>query len=305
MAVAGGEQNRGIGAFILPQRAPVGIVLIASTLFMAFWAAHVPIATRFEDLFPARHPNTLLYRQFRRQYGGAQQLVLMLRVRQGDIFNFRTLRAIQDLTRAVDKLPGVNHNEVFSLASYRVLYARAEPGALVSAPFMYPDVPHTPQQLDDLKGIVRAHRQQLAGLVARDERGAVVIASFNDTGFDYGALFDGVQRIIREHEDRNTRIYASGAAMFAAWGYHYLARIGMTFALSAALMVLITFLALGRRTGWWAPVLTGLCSAIWGLGCVGLMRFNFDPVMLVGTLYPDRGRSQPRHPVAGPLLRRT
>jgi uncharacterized protein len=281
MAVASREQNRGVGAFILRQRALIGIVLIATTLFMAFWAAHVPIATRFEDLFPARHPDTLLYRQFRRQYGGAQQLVLMLRVRQSDIFNFHTLQAIQDMTREVDKLSGVNHNEVFSLASYRVLYARAEPGALVSAPFMYPDVPHTQQQLDDLKSIVRAHRQQLAGLVARDERGAVVIASFNETGFGYGALFDGVQRIIREHEDRNTRIYASGAAMFAAWGYHYLARIGITFAVSAALMVLITFLALGRRTGWWAPVLTGLCSAIWGLGFVGLMRFNFDPVMLV------------------------
>jgi predicted RND superfamily exporter protein len=281
MAVASGEHDRGMGAFILRQRASIGIVLIAITLFMGFWAAHVPIATRFEDLFPARHPNTLLYRQFRRQYGGAQQLVLMLRVRHGDIFNFRTLHAIQDMTREVDKLPGVNHNEVFSLASYRVLYARAEPGALVSAPYMYPDVPHTQQQLDELKSIVRAHQQQLAGLVTRDERGAVVIASFNELGLDYKALFDGVQRIIREHEDRNTRIYASGAAMFAAWGYHYLARIGMIFVVSAALMVLIAFLALGRRTGWWAPVLTGVCSAIWGLGFVGLMRFNFDPVMLV------------------------
>ena len=217
-----------------------GIVLIATTLFMAFWAAHVPIATRFEDLFPARHPDTVLYRQFRRQYGGAQQLVLMLRVRQGDIFNFHTLQAIQDMTRAVDKLSGVNHNEVFSLASYRVLYAAPNP-AHWFAPFMFPDVPHTQQQLDDLKSIVRAHRQQLADLVARDERGAVVIASFNETRFDYRALFDGVQRIIREHEDRNTRIYASGAAMFAAWGYHYLARIGMTFAVSAVPLKPVVF----------------------------------------------------------------
>jgi hypothetical protein len=54
----------------------------------------------------------------------------------------------------------------------------------------------------------------------------------------------------------------------------------MTFAVSAALIVRITFLALGRRTGWCAPVLTGLFSAVWGLGLVGLIRFNFDPVML-------------------------
>lgn len=281
MAFASGEHDRGIGAFILRQRKPIGIVLIAITLFMLFWAAHVPIATRFEDLFPAQHPSTLLYRQFRRQYGGAQQLVLMLRVRQADIFNLHTLQAIQQMTREVDKLPGVDHNEVFSLASYRVLYARAEPGALVSTPYMYPHVPRTQQQIDALRNVVRAHQGQLAGLVAGDERGAVVIASFNEEGLDYGALFDGVERIIHEHEDANTRTYASGAAMFAAWGYHYLARIGIIFLVSAALMVLITFLALGRRTGWWAPLLTGLCSTIWGLGFVGLMGFNFDPVMLV------------------------
>jgi predicted RND superfamily exporter protein len=281
MATASGEQDRGMGAFIVRNRAPVGGVLIAITLFMAFWAAHVPIATRFEDLFPAGHPNVLLYRKFRRQYGGAQQLVLMLRVGRGDIFNFRTLQAIQDMTREVDKLPGVNHNEVFSLASYRVLYARAEPGALVSSPYMYPHVPRTPQQLDALKGVVRSHLQQLAGLVTRDERGAVVIASFNESGLDYKALFDGVERIIAEHEDANTRIYASGAAMFAAWGYHYLARIGLIFLLSAALMALLAFVALGRRTGWWAPLATGACSTIWGLGFVGMRGFNFDPVMLV------------------------
>lgn len=281
MAVADGKHDRGIGAFIVRQRAPVGIILIAITLFMIFWAAHVPIATRFEDLFPANHPDTLLYRKYRRQYGGAQQLVLMLRVKHGTIFNSRTLHAIQAMTREVNKLPGVDHNEVFSLASYRVLYARAEPGALISTPFMYPHVPKTQAGIDKLRSTVRAHSRQLAGLVTSDERGAVVIASFNEQGLDYGALFDGVQRIIHQHEDANTRIYASGAAMFAAWGYHYLPRIGLIFVVSILLMVLITYFTLGRRTGWWAPVATGVCSAIWGLGFVGLMGFNFDPVMLV------------------------
>src|SRR5947209_7406996 len=122
------------GNYVLDYRGPLAAILIAITLFMAYWATRVPIATRFEDLFPTRHPNVLLYRQYRRQYGGAQTLVLMLRVRDGDIFNFKTLQTIQDLTRKVDILPGVNHNEVFSLASYRVIYAHAEPGALVAKP---------------------------------------------------------------------------------------------------------------------------------------------------------------------------
>jgi len=275
------ENSLGFGNLILRFRKPIGLTLIAITIFMAYWAVHVPIATRFEDLFPAKHPNTLLYREFRRQYGGAQTLVVLLRVQQGDIFNAKTLLDIQQITREVDALSGVNHNEIFSLASYRVVYARAEPGALLSAPYMYPDVPKTQDQINDLQNIVLAHREQLAGYYTRDGKGALVIASFNERRLDYKALFDGVQDIIRKHENTNTRIYASGAAMFSAWGYHYLPRITTIFALSIALMLVILYLSLGRRSGWWAPIVTGTCSAIWGLGFVSLMDFNFDPVMLV------------------------
>jgi len=275
------EIRRSFARYILDYRKSIGLLLIGVTVFMAYWAIHLPIATRFEDLFPATHPNTLLYRQFRRQYGGAQTLVLMVRVKKGDIYNFKTLHDIQDITYEVDRIPGVNHNEVFSLASYRMLYARALPGELLSTPFMYPKVPQTQAQVDDLKNNVLANGQQLAGFVTHDQKGALIVASFNEQGLDYKTLFDSVQNTIRKHQDSNTQIYASGAVMFSAWGYHYLPRIQKIFVLSTALMLLILYLSLGRYSGWWAPMLTGILSAIWGLGFVSLMGFNFDPIMLV------------------------
>jgi predicted RND superfamily exporter protein len=275
------DTSHSFGSYVLSYRKPLAAVLIAITIFMAYWAIHVPIATRFEDLFPSKDPNVLLYRQYRRQYGGAQTLVLMVRVHEGDIFNLKTLGAIQDLTRKVDILPGVNHNEVFSLASYRVIYARAMPGALVATPYMYPKLPQNQAELDDLKKTVMTHREELAGYVTYDLKGAMIIAAFNEEGLDYKALFDAVQRLITQYQDSNTTIYASGAAMFAAWGYYYLPRIALIFLISIVLMLVILYLTLGRRSGWWAPIVTGLSSAVWGLGFVGLMRFNFDPVMLV------------------------
>jgi predicted RND superfamily exporter protein len=281
MANEGAPKDRGFGRLILQYRAALGIGLTIVTLVMLYWASHVKAATQFEDLFPAHHPNTELYREYRDQYGGAQTLILMLRVKHGDIFNQKTLLAIQNMTRDIDKLPGVNHNEVFSLASYRLLYARAVPGALISSPFMFPDVPKTQAGLDDLRNVVSAHREQLTGYVTPDSRGAMVIASFNDQALDYQTLFDGVQRIIDRNSDSNTTIYASGAVMFAAWGYHYLPRLMTIFVSSIVLMILLLLLSLGRRTGWWAPILTGLGSAVWGLGLVSLLRFNFDPIMLV------------------------
>ena len=46
-------------------------------------------------------------------------------------------------------------------------------------------------------------------------------------------------------------------------------------------MIVTLYWNLGDYTSWWAPVVTGTCSALWGLGFVGLMGYNFDPLILV------------------------
>jgi len=275
------SRGRGFGRWVLQYRAPIGAILVLLTLLMGYWASRIKASSEFEDLFPAHHPNTMLYREYRQEYGGAQTLVVMMRLKQGDIFNRKNLQAIQDMTRQIDALPGVNHNEVYSIASYRLLYARVVPGGLVSSPFMYPKVPDTQAGLDELRNVVHSHREQLAGFVTNDDRGAMILASFSDQALDYKTLFDDIQGMIDKYSDSNTTIYASGAVMFAAWGYHYLGRLTLIFWSSILLMIVLSFLSLGRRTGWWAPIITGLGSALWGLGCVSLLRYNFDPVMLV------------------------
>jgi predicted RND superfamily exporter protein len=117
--------------------------------------------------------------------------------------------------------------------------------------------------------------------VTGDHKGALIIASFNEGSLDYKALFDGVQEIIQKHHDSNTRLYATGPVMFYGWGYHYLQRLQKIFVASFGLMLLMTLLTLRGRTGWWAPIVTGVGSAVWGFGFMSLMRYNFDPVMLV------------------------
>ena len=281
MTELSGRRSPTPGAYILKFRVPIGLVLVAITMFMGYWAAHVRIATRFENFFPSNHPDTLLYRQYRRYYGGAQTLAVMLRVKHGDIFNYSTLQKIEDITRAVNILPGVDHNEVFSLASYRLVFATAVPGALISTCYMYPRIPQNQQQLSELKHNVMVHREPVAGLVTYDNRGALITASFNERALNYKQLFDQIQAIVDKYRDQNTEIYIAGQPVISGWGYYYLPRITAIFCISIALMLGILYLSLGRRSSWWAPIVTGSFSALWGLGFVSLMRYDFDPVMLV------------------------
>jgi uncharacterized protein len=281
MTQVSSTQTPGIGRYILTYRVPIGLVLVVITGFMAYFAVHVRIATKFENFFPTDHPDAILYREYHTKYGGAQTLSVLLRVKHGDIFNYPALQKIQDINREVNLLPGVDHNEVFSLASYRLAYAEAIPGAIISRCYMYPKIPQNQQQLDQLKENVFAHRRQLGGFITSDNTGALITASFNEGAFDYKELFDDIQAIVHKYQDSNTDIYIAGQPVISGWGYYYLPRISAIFFIAIALMLIILYVSIGQRSSWWAPIVTGSFSAVWGLGFVSLMGYNFDPVMLV------------------------
>src|SRR5271163_3224566 len=183
-----------IGDFVLRFRALIGGLLLLISAILGYYCTQVTVATKFDDFFPTYHPNVQLYHEWQK-YGGAQTLTVMIQVKNGDIFNHNTLQKIQDIQYDVDKLPGVDHNEVLSLASYRVSYAEASPGSLLINPFMFPRIPKDQAGIDDLKRKVLANVSTISQLVNPDLKSARVEAAFNERGLDYRELFNEVQTI--------------------------------------------------------------------------------------------------------------
>jgi predicted RND superfamily exporter protein len=269
-----------IGDFVLRFRAIIGAILLIISAVMIYYCSKVTIRTNFDDFFPSYHPDVQLYQKWHK-YGGAQTLSIMIQVREGDIFNHDTLSKIEDVQREVDKLPGVDHNEVLSLASYRISFAEATPGSLTIKPFMFPKVPNTPEGIDTLKKDVMANRANIAQYVSADNKSALVSASFNERGLDYRQLFYQVRDIVNNYEDANNQIFVSGEPMVRGYGYYYTPVLIILFAAALGVMILILWATGSQRSRWWAPIVTGALSAIWGLGFVGIMKYDFDPVMLV------------------------
>jgi predicted RND superfamily exporter protein len=269
-----------IGDFVIRFRAIIGSILLAISAVAIYYCSQVTIRTNFDDFFPSYHPNVQLYQKWQR-YGGAQTLSIMIQVRQGDVFNYSTLSKLQAIQRDVDKLPGVDHNEVLSIASYRVSFSETTPGSLTIKPFMFPDVPKTQDDIDALRKTVMANRANITQYVSADNKSALVTASFNERGLDYRQLFYQVRDIVNKYEDANNEIFVSGEPMVRGYGYYYTPVLIILFVTALAVMIFILWATGSQRSRWWAPIVTGTLSAIWGLGFVGLMRYDFDPVMLV------------------------
>ena len=270
-----------IGKIILRFRAPIGILLASVTCFMVYASAHVQVGTRFVDFFPGYHSYIQLDEKYQRSFGGAETLAIMLRVEHGDIFNATTLKKIQQLTQAMDSLPGVNHEEVFSLGSFRVNYVEAQSGALISKPYMFPDVPATAGGIAELKNKVTIHQDALRQLISKDFKSAIVTASFNDAEINYSEFFKDVQKIVTDYQDANNQIFVAGEPMVRGWGYHYLYRLILIILVSLGVIVLVHYYGIRGIARWWAPLMTGTCSALWGMGFTGIIGYQLDPVMLV------------------------
>ncbi|MBV8356888.1 MAG: MMPL family transporter [Deltaproteobacteria bacterium] len=269
-----------IGDYVIRFRAIIGAILLAISAVAIYYCSQVTIRTNFDDFFPSYHPDVQLYEKWHR-YGGAQTLSVMVRVRQGDIFNYDTLSKIQGIQRDVDKLPGVDHNEVLSIASYRVSFSETTPGSLTIKPFMFPEVPKTKEGIETLRKNVMANRANISQYVSADNKSALVSASFNERGLDYRQLFYQVQDIVKRYEDANNQIFVSGEPMVRGYGYYYTPVLIILFVAALGVMIFILWATGGQRSRWWAPIVTGTLSAVWGLGFVGLMGYDFDPVMLV------------------------
>ena len=226
------------------------------------------------------HPYVRLYHDYGR-YGGAQTLTLMVQVKQGDIYNEKTLKKIQDISLDVDLLPAVVHQSIRSLASYRVTYVTALPGNLVSKAYMYPDVPKTKADIDELRRQINIHRQEIRYLVSDDGRSAAIVASFTEGRLNYHELFDKVQEIVKKYSDNNTDVFAAGEPMIRGYGYYYLPTLVTIFFISDGIMILILYALLSRP-----QYLVGAAGDRYsrdglGTGFIGLEGFEFDPVMLV------------------------
>ena len=194
MASSRTSEPWGLGKYILQFRAPIGLVLIAITAFMGYWAANVRIATSFENFFPSNHQNTLLYREISES----------IRRRTKPLCDAAGQAGRHLQCRDADQNPGHHATTSTSCrASITTRFFRWPPIAWPSrgrfrARSSRPTsctrrCPRRQAELDDLRRNVMTHREPVQGLITYDDKGAMITASFNEQGLDYKELFDGIQ----------------------------------------------------------------------------------------------------------------
>lgn len=197
------------------------LLALAVTAFFAVGAARVEVRTIFSDLFPETHPFVQTFRDHA-NFGNPLTVTIMVQRTDGkDIFAADTMEKIWNLSRDIDLTPGVDHDQVVSIATEKARYTVLTADGIFSNPVMDDHPPATPEELEEVRRRIGESPAVRAFLVSGDQTAAIINATFIERLVDYRQVFEAVQALSSKYSDGQHRIHVAGWPMLTGWIYHF------------------------------------------------------------------------------------
>jgi predicted RND superfamily exporter protein len=189
-----------LGERLIRNRWPVTVIVAIVTLFFGWHATNLQMITSFGDLLPQSHPFIKIHNKYSKDFGGANNIMTMVEVEDGDLFNVDRLAQIYLMTEEIDKVYGVNHNQIDSIGHRTTRYLKvAAGGTLRSEPIMI-GMPRTQEEAHEIQRIVHNSENVYGILVSLDDKAAIIRANFIEGRLDYRRIFDEMnERVIIPH----------------------------------------------------------------------------------------------------------
>ena len=271
-----------LGEQLIERRKIVLIAVAAVTLVFAAFALQLDLVTRFDEQLPQTHEFIQTHNEYAATVGGANTLQIMLEVKDGNIFNQETLTKVFEMTKRLDTLYGINHDLINSLAHRTNRRIQLKAGGLTE---IEPIMDRAPQNENDVKrvrDIVYTTPNLYGVLVSLDEKATLLQATFVEGRIDHQRLFDEVMgAVVEPFSDDNTVIHIAGQPALYGWVYYYGKQVYWIFLATTVLMWILLYLYFHDVRGALRPTITGVISAIWGLGFIKMIGFSLDPLTLV------------------------
>ena len=269
-----------LASVLMRNRGPSSLLLLMTTLFFAWGLQHVELKTIFSDLLPKDHPFVQTYKDHP-NFGNPLTVTIMVKAREGDIYNAATLQKVWDITRDIDLAPGVDHDQILSVATEKARYSKATPFGIDSQPLMGDRAPADSEEVLEFQSRLAKAPNAKAFLVAGDDTAALITATFIERRLDYADVFDYVQQLAADNSDAEHDVYVAGQPILTGWVYSHQQEMLAIFGVTIAALVLSLALYMSNVAGVVTPLVTSFVAAIWGFGFVGWLGTPIEPLIMV------------------------
>lgn len=270
-----------VASVILKLRVPFLILVSVLTVFFGWRATHLKLSYDFEKLLPRNHPYVKTYQEFQETFGGANLITIEVAATRGDIFNFETLAKIRKITDDIQFVPGVDRYKVISIGAKKIKETKATSWGMEKTPFLWPEVPKTPEAIAALRRSCMSDDAVFGVLVSIDGKAALIMADVYEKGVNYQAVYSEIRKIVDREADANTTIHVSGEPIVVGEVIKAMPKILWLFGFSILLVLGILYLHfMNLRIPLLHIAISG-ATTVWGLGLMEILHFTLNPMTTI------------------------
>ncbi len=260
---------------------------ILVTLLMAYSVTNLRIDAGFSKLLPLEHEYMQTYVEHRKEFGGANRVLIALMTKQGDIFTPEYFDTLQKATDDVFFLPGVDRALVTSLFTPNVRFTEVVEDGIAGGNVVPADFEPTPEGLEKVrKNILKAGI--LGRLVANDFTGAVISAQLLEIDPSSGEKLDFIkvshlleERIRDKYQSDQIDVHIIGFAKVIGDIADGAKRVILFFFVAFVITALLVFLYTRSVILSLIPLSCSLIAVVWQLGLLPLLGYGIDPMGLL------------------------
>ena len=281
-------------------------VFAAFTLYSGYYATQLKMTAGFEKQLPAGHEYIRTFQEYRDRLFGSNRIIVVLKEREGDIWNKEFFARYKDLTDALFYMPGVARHTLTSLWTPNSRYFE-----ITEDGFVADDVIPGTITLDNIDSqcVSRLKTASLqtncepaldiisnnvvrggfvGRLVANDFSAAMVRAELLDfdvkTGerLDYFDLADKLETEIRgKFENDKYEVQIIGFAKLIGDIADGAGTVVQFFAIALLLTILSVYVYARSIVLTFLPLFCSLTSLVWQFGILNILGYGLDPLAIL------------------------
>ena len=273
--------NRSIGfdrkfaVWIIKYRVLLIVLILLCSAVFAVRFAGLDIVTNLDDFIPQGHPYAKVHNMMEDLFEGGDMVQVSIEVKQGDVINVDTLQKVFRITREIYLMDGIIPPRLVSIFDIKTKRTMGNPEGFDTIR-LAKAVPTNPEELDALRDNIRSDEILYGRQVSTDWKAILIRAEFRDV--DYGDLFTQFMALVEKEKDVNTAIHLSGRPIMLGWIDYYQMKLLPVFLLALGIMCLLLYSAFRSIRGVVLPVFSALISVVWGMGILGILGFQLDPM---------------------------
>lgn len=257
------------------------------TLFMLYSATNLRIDAGFSKLLPLEHEYMQTFAEHRKEFGGANRVLIALMAKDGDIFTPEFFSTLEQATDDVFFVSGVDRAQVKSLFTPNVRFTEVVEGGIAGGNVVPADFRPTPDGLEQVrKNILKSGI--VGRLVANDFSGAIISAQLLENDPNTGEKLDYInvghvleEQIRDKYQSDVVDVHIVGFAKVISDIADGALRIVLFFFLAVAITTLLVLLYTRTFRITMIPIGCSLVAVIWQLGLLPLLGYGIDPMGLL------------------------